>query len=93
MTANYNVTYVANTTSTINKANLTLAGTRTYDGGTTFAGQYLTATGVNGETFAVTGAGDTSNLTSKHVTDNQGSALHSGIAPTNTGRLRLPMRG
>jgi len=91
VTANYNVTYVANTTSTINKANLTLAGTRTYDGGTTFAGQYLTATGVNGETFAVTGAGDTSNLTSKHVTDNQGSALHSvtglALGTSNNGGL------
>ena len=64
-------------TLTVNKAGLTLAGTRTYDGGTTFAGQYLTATGVNGETFAVTGAGDTSNLASKHVTDNQGRTLNS----------------
>ncbi len=73
---NYTVTTV-NGTLNIGKANLTLAGTRTYDSGTTFAGQYLTATGVNGESFAVTGAGDTSNLTSKHVADNQGGALSS----------------
>ncbi len=52
---------------TIDKANLTLSGSRTYDGSTTLAGGALTAMGVNGESFAVTGLGDTSNLTSKNV--------------------------
>jgi len=55
----------ANALVTINKADLTLSGSRSYDGSTTVAGSTLTATGVNGETFAVTGAGDTSNLSGK----------------------------
>ena len=50
---------------TVNKADLTLSGSRTYDGSTTVAGSTLTANGANGETFTVTGAGDASNLTSK----------------------------
>jgi hypothetical protein len=54
-------------TLTVNKANLTLSGTRVYDAGTTFAGQYLTATGVNSETFTLTGTGDATNLSSKNV--------------------------
>ncbi|MGZ5818172.1 MAG: YDG domain-containing protein, partial [Burkholderiaceae bacterium] len=54
-------------TLTINKANLTLSGTRAYDGTSTVAGSVLTASGVNGETFAVTGSGDTTNLASKNV--------------------------
>ncbi len=63
---NYIVTTV-NGSLIIDKANLILSGTRIYDAGTTFAGQYLTATGVNNETFAVTGVGDSSNLVSKVV--------------------------
>ena len=71
---NYNV--ITHTASgTIDKANLTLSGTRVYDGGRSFAGQYLTATGVNGETFAVTGSGDASNLVSKNVADNPAGTL------------------
>jgi hypothetical protein len=66
---NYSVT-VTNANLLIGKAILTLSGTRTYDGGTTFAGQYLTATGVNGETFTVTGSGSSSNLASKNVSAN-----------------------
>jgi YDG domain/MBG domain (YGX type) len=62
----YGVNYV-NGTLTINKANLTLSGTREYDGTKTFAGNGLTATGVNNETFTVTGAGDATNLSSKNV--------------------------
>ena len=68
---------LASGTLTINKANLTLSGSRTYDGTTTFAGQYLTASGVAGETFSVSGAGDSSNLASKHVASNQSIALSS----------------
>ena len=66
----YAVTLTAGTL-TVNKANLTLSGTRVYDAGTTYAGNYLTATGVNGETFALTGSGDASNLSSKNVQTNQ----------------------
>ncbi|WP_426192097.1 YDG domain-containing protein, partial [Massilia sp. DWR3-1-1] len=64
---NYNVTYTDNTTSTINQAALTLSGTRVYDGGTAVAGAVLSATGVAGESFAMVGTGDSSNLATKNV--------------------------
>ncbi|TAN51540.1 MAG: filamentous hemagglutinin N-terminal domain-containing protein, partial [Methylococcaceae bacterium] len=64
-----------NGTLTINPANLTLSGTRSYDGTTTVAGNTLTAVGVHGETFSVTGAGDAGNLSSKNV--QTGSTLSS----------------
>jgi filamentous hemagglutinin family protein len=51
----------------INPASLTLSGTRVYDGTTIVAGSVLTATGVAGQTFSVTGAGAQSNLTNKNV--------------------------
>jgi hypothetical protein len=62
---------------TIDKANLVLSGSRDYDATTTFAGQYLTATGVSGQTFSLTGGGHSSNLSSQHVADNQNVALSS----------------
>lgn len=68
--SNYNIHY-SNGGLTIGKANLTLSGTRVYDGGTTYAGAYLTAAGVNSETFTVTGLGDASNLASKNIQNNQ----------------------
>ena len=46
-----------------------------YDGTTAVAGSSLIATGVAGQTFTVTGSGDTSNLASKNVQN--GSALSS----------------
>ncbi|WP_180287958.1 YDG domain-containing protein [Janthinobacterium sp. 35] len=64
---NYVVTQPSGLTATINKADLTLAGSKTYDGATTVAGSTLSATGVAGQTFSVTGAGDASNLSSKNV--------------------------
>ncbi|HEY6643209.1 YDG domain-containing protein [Povalibacter sp.] len=51
----------------ISRADLTLSGTRSYDGSTAFAGSGLTATGVAGESFAITGGGDASNLSSRNV--------------------------
>lgn len=57
----------ANAPVTINKADLVLSGTRIYDATTVVAGSVLTAAGVNGETFDVTGAGDSSNLASKNA--------------------------
>ncbi|MDI1251255.1 MAG: YDG domain-containing protein, partial [Lacunisphaera sp.] len=66
----HDITHAAGTL-TINPADLTLSGTRVYDRLTGFAGSNLTATGVNGESFAVGGAGDTSNLTTKNVQTNQ----------------------
>jgi hypothetical protein len=81
---NYSVT-VANANLLIGQANLTLSGTRTYDGGTTFSGQYLTATGVNGETFTVTGAGNSSNLASKNVSANPNGTTLSSVDGLNLG--------
>ncbi|MEJ1971407.1 MAG: MBG domain-containing protein [Lacunisphaera sp.] len=78
--ANYALTLADNTTSTINPANLTLSGTRVYDGTTVFAGANLTATGVNGETFAVTGAGASGNLSTRNVQASQLLASVSGLA-------------
>jgi filamentous hemagglutinin family protein len=72
---NYILTQPTGLTATINKANLTLTGTKTYDGTTTVAGSTLTATGVAGQTFTVTGSGDASNLASKNV--QSGSTLGS----------------
>ena len=65
--ANYNVLQPVGVSATINRANLALSGSKTYDGTTAVAGSSLTAVGVNGQTFAVTGAGDSSNLVSKNV--------------------------
>ncbi|MHB1758435.1 MAG: MBG domain-containing protein, partial [Leptospirillum sp.] len=52
----------ASGTWTIDKANLTLSGSEAYNGTTTLAGSFLTATGVDGQTFSVggTGSGDLS---------------------------------
>jgi filamentous hemagglutinin family protein len=62
----YIINYAAGTL-TVNKADLALSGTRTYDGTSAVAGSMLTATGVHGETFAITGSGDTTNLASKNA--------------------------
>ena len=80
---------LTSSTLTVNKANLTLSGTRAYDAGTTFAGAFLTATGVNGETFAVTGSGDATNLSSKNVQTNQllGSVTGLNLGTSSNGGL------
>jgi hypothetical protein len=52
---------------TINKANLTLSGTKVYDGTSVVAGSQLLATGVNNESFTITGSGATGNLSSADV--------------------------
>ena len=77
--SNYSIS-LTNANLVIAKANLTLSGTRVYDAGKTFAGAYLTATGVNGETFSVTGVGDSSNLASKNVQANQVLASVTGLS-------------
>ncbi|SER02621.1 filamentous hemagglutinin family N-terminal domain-containing protein, partial [Pseudomonas cuatrocienegasensis] len=64
---NYNLLQPSGVTATINKADLALSGSKVYDGSTSVAGSTLTATGVAGETFAVAGSGDASNLASKNV--------------------------
>lgn len=75
----YDISHV-NGTLTINPANLILGGTQIYDRTTIFAGTGLTATGVNGETFTVTGAGAPGNLTTKDVQTGQPLASVAGLA-------------
>jgi filamentous hemagglutinin family protein len=76
---NYSITY-ANGSLTVNPADLTLSGTRVYDGTTTVAGSVLTALGANGETFTVTGTGDVSNLASKNVQTGSTLASITGLS-------------
>jgi hypothetical protein len=65
---------------TIDPAVATLSGTRNYDGTTIVAGSMLTATGVDGQTLSVTGAGDSSNLASKNVQTDSALATITGLA-------------
>ena len=60
---------------TIIKAPLTIVGSKVYDGSSAMPGTYLTGLGVNGETFALTGAGSPGNLGNKNV--QSGSTLNS----------------
>jgi trimeric autotransporter adhesin len=85
---NYTVT-TANGSLDIAKANLVLSGTRVYDASQTFASQYLTATGVNSETFTVTGSGDVTNLNTKNVQTNQKLSSVTGLSlsDNNNGAL------
>ncbi|MGK5062010.1 YDG domain-containing protein, partial [Janthinobacterium sp. LB3P112] len=87
--ANYTLVQPVGVTATIHKADLILSGGKTYDGGTSVAGGTLTATGVAGQTFSVTGAGDASNLVSKNV--QAGAALGSttglGLGSSGNGGL------
>ena len=72
------ISYVAGAL-TINKATLSLSGTRVYDSTTAFAGSNLTATGVNSETFTMGGAGAIGNLSTKNVQTGQALASVSGL--------------
>jgi filamentous hemagglutinin family protein len=76
---NYSFSYPA-ASATVAKANLTLSGSKTYDGSTAIAGSQLTATGVNSETFAVTGSGANGNLSTANVQTNSTLASVSGLA-------------
>ena len=86
---NYNLVQPTGVTASINKANLTLTGTKTYDGTTAVAGSTLTATGVAGQTFTITGAGDASNLASKNVQNNStlGSTTGLSLGTSSNGGL------
>ena len=75
----YAISY-ANGTLTIQKADLTLSGTRPYDGSTVMAGAYLTANGVNGETFSVVGDGAAGNLSTRNVQTAQPMLSSTGLA-------------
>jgi autotransporter-associated beta strand protein len=76
---NYTFSYPA-VTATVAKANLTLSGSKVYDGTTVTAGSRLTASGVNGEAFAVTGSGATGNLSTANVQTNATLASVTGLA-------------
>ncbi|MCV2355110.1 YDG domain-containing protein [Paucibacter sp. B2R-40] len=80
---------VAGGTLTVNPATLNLQGTRSYDGSTAFAGAQLSAIGVHGETFSVSGAGQSGNLSSKQVQTNQALASIDGLSlgSSNNGGL------
>lgn len=67
-------------TGTINKANLSLSGSKTYDGSTAIDGTQLTATGVHGETFTVAGSGSSGNLASKNVQSGAALASVTGLS-------------
>jgi filamentous hemagglutinin family protein len=80
----YDVSYVGGTLA-IGKATLTLTGTRVYDNSTIFAGSNLTANGVAGQTFTVTGAGAVGNLTAKDVQSAQLLASVTGLSLGGSG--------
>ncbi|GLQ97757.1 GLUG motif-containing protein [Dyella mobilis] len=79
VSAGYQLTYIGTNGLTVSPANLVLSGTRTYDGTTVVDGSMLTATGVNGQTFSVSGAGDSSNLASANVQSNSTLASVAGL--------------
>jgi hypothetical protein len=89
---NYAITYT-NGTLSVTPATLSVTGSLVYNGTATINASSLTATGVNGQTFSISGAAD---LSSKNVQTNQpladvtglvltpnGSALSSNYAPLN----------
>ncbi len=80
VSSNYNALSTTGSSVTINKANLTLNGSRLYDGTTVVDGSVLTAAGVNSEKFGVSGSGDTSNLTSKDVQTGSTLASVTGLS-------------
>jgi hypothetical protein len=81
-------------TLTIGKATLTLSGTEVYNGTKTLAGSHLTATGVDGQTFSVSGTG-TGDLSTANVQTNQplanvtnltlGTSANGGLAANYNG--------
>jgi hypothetical protein len=79
LASNYTLTQPTLSNVTISPATLTLSGTRVYDGTTIVAGSVLTANGVAGQTFSVTGAGNLSNLTSANVQTGSTLATLTGL--------------
>ena len=75
--SNYSLSTTASVAGAINKATLSLTGSQVYNGTTTFLGSNLIATGVAGQTFALTGSNAT--LTSADVTATPVSKSFTGI--------------
>ena len=78
---NYSISYT-NGGITIDKATIVITGTQAYNGTTTFNAANLLASGVNGETFSLTGSAD---LSSKHVQTNQRLLNINGLSLTPVG--------
>jgi MBG domain (YGX type)/YDG domain len=76
--ANYDFV-AANGTLTINKAQLSAIGLKTYDGSSSILGGNLTVSGVNGETFIATGA---ATMQTKNVQTNQTLSSLNGLSLT-----------
>jgi len=85
LSSNYTALSTVNSSVSVTPATLQLSGTRMYDGTTVFAGSLLTATGVNGETFSVTGAGAAGDLSTKNVQSNQLLASVAGLSLGTSG--------
>ncbi|MCF8078952.1 MAG: hypothetical protein K9K88_06700 [Desulfobacterales bacterium] len=88
--SNYDLTAVMGVSATgaigeITAADLALSGTRVYDATTVFAGDNLIANGIAGETFTVIGAGDITNLASKHVQTGSTLASVTGLSLGTSG--------
>ena len=85
--SNYNLSFTPGILA-IAKADLTLSGTEIYNGTTTLAGSHLTASGVHGETFTVTGSGATA-LSTANVQTGQALANVSnlGLGTSSNGGL------
>jgi filamentous hemagglutinin family protein len=77
--SNYSFT-LSPLTASVAKANLTLTGSKVYDGTTVAAGSQLTATGVNNEAFAITGLGASGNLSTANVQNNTALTSASGLS-------------
>ncbi len=78
LAGNYSFTLVP-LSGSVAKANLGLTGTKVYDGSSAVTGAQLTATGVNGESFAVSGTGASGNLATANVQSNVTLSSLSGL--------------
>ncbi|WP_143070797.1 S-layer family protein, partial [Polynucleobacter sp. MWH-Tro8-2-5-gr] len=83
LASNYNVVY-NNGGLTIGKANLNVTGNLIYNGTASVSASSLVATGVNGETFSISGTAD---LRSKNVQTNQQLAGVNGLVLSPNGSV------
>jgi len=80
LSSNYKALSKIGSSVSVTKANLTLSGTEIYNGTNAIAGSKLIATGVNGQTFRITGTG---------ATDLSTANVQSGTQLANVTNLRL----
>ncbi|MBT8584565.1 hypothetical protein G6694_07975 [Polynucleobacter paneuropaeus] len=84
--SNYNTPSITNANLVVSPATLLVSGSLIYNGTATISAGSLTATGVNGQTFAVSGIAD---LNSKNVQTNQPLADVNGLTLTPNGSASL----